>query len=86
MNARDEWCLSLVNMLCLENSDGPVCQTGLPNFGRQNIYFSCFNFCELLIMCIMYYLFTNIIIAPTGCIYIGGALLNFLDKCAKWHL
>jgi hypothetical protein len=31
-------------------------------------------------------LFTHIIVAPTGCIDIGGALLDFLEKCAKWHL
>jgi hypothetical protein len=26
------------------------------------------------------------IVAHIGCIHIGGALLDFLEKCAKWHL
>jgi hypothetical protein len=31
-------------------------------------------------------MFTHIFVAPLGCIDIGGALLNFLENCAKWHL
>jgi hypothetical protein len=26
------------------------------------------------------------IVAHNGCIHIGGALLDFLKKCVKWHL
>jgi hypothetical protein len=42
--------------------------------------------CDSLIMYNTYHLFTHIIIAPPRCIHIGGALLDFLEKCAKWHL
>jgi hypothetical protein len=70
----------------LTKSDVLICQTGLPGFVRQNICFSCFNFCELLVMCIMNYLFTHTFVAPLGCIDIGEALLDFLEKSVKCHL
>jgi hypothetical protein len=54
----------LVNMLCLEKLDDPVCQIRLSDFGRQNICFSYFIFCEPLVMCITYYLFTHTFVAP----------------------
>jgi hypothetical protein len=82
-------------MLCLENPevsvlvvlltklDVPVLQTGLSSFDRQSIYFSYFNYCYSLVICITYYLFTHTFVAPFGCIDIGGALSVFLKKCAK---
>jgi hypothetical protein len=73
----------LALMYCLEKPEVPVCQIELFSFGRQNICFSCFNFYEALIMCITYYLFTHIFVEPLGCIDIRGALLDFLEKCAK---
>jgi hypothetical protein len=43
-------------------------------------------FCEPLVICIIKYIFTRTFVAPLRCIDIGGALLDFLEKCAKWHL
>jgi hypothetical protein len=70
----------LAPMYCLEKPEVPVCQIELFSFGRQNICFSCFNFCEALIICIMYYLFTHIFIAPLGCIDIRELYWIFLKN------
>jgi hypothetical protein len=43
-------------------------------------------FSEPLVIYIMYYLFTHSFVAPLGRIHIGLALLDFLEKYAKWHL
>jgi hypothetical protein len=45
-----------------------------------------FNCCDPPVMCITYYMFTHKIVALIECIDIGGALLDFLERCAKWHL
>jgi hypothetical protein len=55
----------------LAKPDVPIFQTGVSGLGRKNICFSCFNFCETLVMCITYYWFTHIFVAPHRCIDIG---------------
>jgi hypothetical protein len=68
----------------LAKLDIPVYQTRLSDFGRHNICFFCFNCCDPLVICISYYMLTLTFVALHGCIYIpGGALLDFLEKCAK---
>jgi hypothetical protein len=71
-----------VFVVLLIKPDIPVFQTGLSGFDKQSICFS-FNFSELLIICITYYLFTHTFVAPLGCTDIGGALLDFHEKCAN---
>jgi hypothetical protein len=75
-----------VLVVLLTKLDGPICQIELSDFDRHNICFSCFNCCDSLVMCITYYLFTHTIVAPLGCVHVGGALLDFLKKCTKWYL
>jgi hypothetical protein len=76
----------LVFLVVLRKPDVLFCQIGLSDFVRQNICFSQFDFCEPPIICITYYLFTHTFIAHLKCMHIGGALMDFLKKCAKWHL
>jgi hypothetical protein len=69
--------------ILLAKPDVLIYQTGVSSFGRHNICFSCFNCCEPLVICITYYLFTHTFVPPHECINIEGALLDFLEKCAK---
>jgi hypothetical protein len=43
------------------------------------------NCSEPHVMCITNYLFTHTFVVHLECIHIGGALLDFLEKCVKWH-
>jgi hypothetical protein len=69
--------LSLKNwMIRFPKSDCPV----LADLPYVSPNFNCY---DPLVMYITYYMFTHKIVALIGCIDIGGALLDFLERCAK---
>jgi hypothetical protein len=62
-------------------------KSGCPVLANLAYVSSNFNCCDPPIMCNTYYMFTHTkLLHFIGCIDIGGALLDFLERCAKWHL
>jgi hypothetical protein len=77
LKCNDEYFL--VNMLSLEKPDCLI----LANLA----YVSLILFVVILLSCASHNSCSHTqIVAQIRCIHIGGALLDFLEKCVKWHL